>query len=55
MPARVLSPSTTTSYVHVDGDVPTTTAPDADQLALIDHFDPRGARFRELPRPEVDA
>lgn len=41
--------------VHVDGDVPTTTAPDADQLALIDHFDPRGARFREVPRPEVDA
>lgn len=32
------------------GDVPTTSLPTADQQALIDHFDPKGLRFREVAR-----
>jgi acyl CoA:acetate/3-ketoacid CoA transferase beta subunit len=35
--------------LDVPDDVPTTPAPTAEQLALIDRFDPRGARFREVP------
>ena len=34
----------------VADDVTTTAAPSDDQQALIDSFDPRGARFREVPR-----
>ncbi len=43
----------TACALHVEGDIPTTPVPDADQLALIDHFDPRGVRFHEVPRSEV--
>ena len=33
----------------VEGDVATTAVPTAEQLALIDELDPRGARHREVP------
>lgn len=39
--------------LDVPSDVPTTAEPDADQLALIDHLDPTGLRFREVPSPDA--
>jgi acyl CoA:acetate/3-ketoacid CoA transferase beta subunit len=33
----------------VDGDVPETRAPTADEAALIEHLDPKGLRFQEVP------
>ena len=39
----------------VADEVATTPAPTAEQQDLIDRFDPRGARYREVPRREADA
>jgi acyl CoA:acetate/3-ketoacid CoA transferase beta subunit len=39
--------------LDVPEDPPTTTEPTAEQLAVINHLDPRGLRFREVPRAVV--